>query len=77
MSESTNPWEALERAVEQGRRYGRRADHFEERALAAEARIKAVRDVHTGTVWPGVADKPICDACDQMWPCETIRALEG
>lgn len=45
MSESTNPWEALERAVEQGRRYGRRADHFEERALAAEARIEAVRDV--------------------------------
>ena len=45
MSESTNPWEALERAVEQGRRYGRRADHFEERALAAEARVKAVEDV--------------------------------
>ena len=42
----------------------------------AEARIEAVRDVHTGTVWPGVADKPICDACDQMWPCATIRALD-
>ena len=45
MSESTNPWEALECAVEQGRRYGRRADHFEERALAAEAKIRAVEDV--------------------------------
>lgn len=42
-----------------------------------DARLKAVRDIHTGTIWPGVADKPICDACDQTWPCETIRALEG
>ena len=45
MSESNNPWEALEAAVEQGRRYARRANHFEERALDAEARIKAVYEL--------------------------------
>ena len=56
---------------------GRAVVMYRERAREAEARIEAVRDVHTGTVWPGVADKPICDACDQMWPCATIRALEG
>lgn len=55
---------------------GRAVVMYRERAREAEARIKAVRDVHTGTVWPGVADKPICDACDQMWPCATIRALD-
>ena len=42
-----------------------------------DARIKAVRALHTGTRWPGVTDEPICDACDQPWPCPTIRALDG
>ena len=42
-----------------------------------DARIKAVRALHTGTRWPGVTDMPICDACDQPWPCPTIRALDG
>ena len=56
---------------------GRAVVMYRERAREAEARIMAVRDVHTGTVWPGVADKPICDACDQPWPCATIRALDG
>ena len=56
---------------------GRAVVMYRERAREAEARIEAVRDIHTGTVWPGVTDKPICDACDQMWPCATIRALEG
>ena len=55
---------------------GRAVVMYRERARKADTRIKAVRDVHTGTVWPGVADKPICDACDQMWPCDTIRALD-
>ena len=56
---------------------GRAVVMYRERAREAEARIEAVRDIHTGTVWPGVADKPICDACDQMWPCATTRALDG
>ena len=56
---------------------GRAVVMYRERAREAETRIEAVRDVHTGTVWPGVGDKPICDACDQMWPCDTIRALDG
>ena len=38
-----------------------------------DARIKAVRALHTGTRWPGA----ICDACDQPRPCPTIRALDG
>ena len=56
---------------------GRAVVMYRERAREAEARVKAVRGVHTGTVWPGVADKPICDACDQPWPCTTIRALDN
>ena len=74
MNETVNPWDALERAVEQGRRYARRADHFEERAVAAEARIEAVQDVH----W---ADKAlsghVCAEDGHDWPCPTIRALEA
>ena len=55
---------------------GRAVVMYRARAREAGARVEAVRDVHTGTVWPGVADKPICDACDQPWPCDTIRALD-
>lgn len=69
--------DALTRAEARADIRGRAVVMYRERAREAEERIEAVRDVHTGTVWPGVADKPICDACDQMWPCATIRALEG
>lgn len=41
------------------------------------AGARAVRALHTGTRWPGVTDKPICDECDRPWPCLTIRALDG
>src|SRR5699024_2214651 len=54
--------------------YGAKLAHGKDEA---EARIEAVQALHTGTRWPGVTDKPICDACDQPWPCPTIRALDG
>ena len=54
--------------------YGAKLAHCKDEA---EERIEAVRALHTGTRWPGVTDKPICDACDQPWPCPTIRALDG
>ena len=50
---------------------------MKERLETAETRIKAVRELHTGTHWPGVMDKPICDECDQAMPCPTTRALNG
>ena len=65
------------RAEAQSAIRGRAVVMYRERAREAEARIEAVRDVHTGTAWPGIADKPICDACDQPCPCPTIRAMEG
>jgi hypothetical protein len=39
-------------------------------AHAAIARVRAlhVRDHHK---------KPFCEECDRVWPCPTIRALEG
>ena len=54
--------------------YGAKLAHGKDEA---EERIEAVQALHTGTRWPGVTDKPICDACDQPWPCPTIRALDG
>ena len=46
-----------------------RADH-------AEARIKAVRDLHRpyGDTLTGLY---VCTACDQPCPCPTTRALDG
>ena len=54
--------------------YGAKLAHGKDEA---EERIEAVQALHSGTRWPGVTDKPICDACDQPWPCPTIRALDG
>ena len=54
--------------------YGAKLAHGKDEA---EERIEAVQALHTGTRWPGVTDKPICDACDRPWPCDTIRALDG
>ena len=50
--------------------YGAKLAHGKDEA---EARIKAVQALHTGTRWPSA----ICDACDQPRPCPTIRALDG
>src|SRR5699024_5742215 len=44
--------------------YGAKLAHGKDEA---EERIEAVQALHTGTRWPGVTDKPICDACDQPW----------
>lgn len=65
------------RAEAQSAIRGRAVVMYRERAREAEARIKAVQALHTGTRWPGVTDKPICDACDQPSPCPTIRTLDG
>ena len=54
--------------------YGAKLAHGKDEA---EERIEDVQALHTGTRWPGVTDKPICDACDRPWPCDTIRALDG
>lgn len=42
MTNPNDPWRALASAVEQGRRYAERANHFQERAEAAEARLDRV-----------------------------------
>lgn len=39
-----------------------------------DARIKAVRELHTPE--PGLGTEYCCD-CEQMMPCETLRALDG
>lgn len=43
---------------------------------AAEARVQRVRDLHHpwGDTLSGTR---LCDACDQPWPCATVRALDG
>lgn len=51
-----------------------RAYEAEKRAWQAEARIKAVRELHVKE--PGVGPA-YCIDCEQPLPCDTIRALDG
>ena len=51
------------------------------RADQAEARIKAVRELHQhgGSMFDGALGDhtPVCASCLEEWPCPTIRALDG
>ena len=92
-----NPWheqqidrDELREAAEAHLRYGGGGDDLANGVLAllnqldqAEARIKAVQDVHIRGVQGGVE---VCVHCDDLgdqlydggnWPCATIRALDG
>ena len=55
-----------------------RAYEAEGKLWKAEARIKAVRDIHPRS-WHGELD--YCRLCVEeegaIWPCATIRALDG
>lgn len=48
----------------------------EHRADEAEARIKAVRELHHHDVFRGHLDNG-CAICGHDYPCPTIRAMEG
>lgn len=74
-----------DRAEAEARTQRHRADDMEDNALraqtnrqAAEERIEAVRELHTRT-WHGELD--YCPRCvdfeGAIWPCKTIRTLEG
>lgn len=60
-----------------------RAYEAEKRAWQAEARIRAVRELHHKETRDGI---DVCEHCDLLgdrlyiggvWPCDTIRALES
>lgn len=52
------------------------------RANRAEARIKAVRDLHQHVPYADVPTEGYCGTCQRggaagIWPCDTVRALDG
>src|SRR5699024_10674131 len=77
LDEALADLQAAEDRAEQAEKEQGNLRAMKERLETDETRKKAVRELHTGTYWPGVGDEPVCDACDQAMRRPTIRALEG